>query len=111
MEKIFLKHTLTIRNCGWVQLCSALMKVKEPYLLTGFSFMAGKLKLNVSYKHVRKKTKVERAINLANTIPRSADPLRHLFIYHSPEQDNDDDRLHLIVEQLSAFYSNAAQKP
>lgn len=28
-------HTLTIRNRGWVQLCSALMKVKEPYLLTG----------------------------------------------------------------------------
>ncbi|MGR5307796.1 hypothetical protein [Vibrio mediterranei] len=41
MEKIFLKHTLTIRNRGWVQLCSALMKVKEPYLLTGFYLWQG----------------------------------------------------------------------
>lgn len=50
--------------------------------------MPVKLKKFFSYKHVRKKTKVERAICLANTIDRQTDPLRHLYLTPTPKSDD-----------------------
>ncbi|MGR5096831.1 hypothetical protein [Vibrio mediterranei] len=72
--------------------------------------MTVKLKKLFSYKHVRKKTKVDKAINLANTISRNCDPLRHLYLHHSPDQD-EGELSKTIAQTLCAFSSNAAQKP
>ncbi len=54
--------------------------------------MTVKLKKFRSNKHLRKKTKVDRAINLAGTISRKTDPLRHLYVKHSPQEQSENQR-------------------
>lgn len=62
---------------GWAQLCSELMKVKERHQHKRINLITMKLKIFYSYKKARKNNKVDRAIKLAESIPRNTDPLRH----------------------------------
>ncbi|WP_455292692.1 hypothetical protein [Vibrio parahaemolyticus] len=54
--------------------------------------MTVKLKTFFSYSRVRKKTKVEKAIYLANTIDRKTDPLRHLYILQKTKFNEEEQR-------------------
>ncbi len=42
-----------------------------------------------SYKHLRKRSKVEKALHMANTIQKQTDPLRHLYHLNSSSGEGD----------------------